>query len=133
MIEFLHTCQELVIGLTAIVWGLLTVVLTFCWDMLHNLHVGHPRLEGLLIGVALTWLMLRRDKHPVLRVLSAPLKLVLDILDLVWGQVVEVVSDASDAVWGCVTGTYGWCKAKVSGAANWVMNLLGKLKEKLTK
>ena len=133
MMEFLHTCQELVSGLTVIVWDLLTVVLTFCWDMLHNLHVGHPRLEGLLIGVALTWLMLRRDKHPALRVLSAPLKLVLDILDLAWDHVVEFATDAWTAVWGSITGTYGWCKAKLLAAGNLAMGLLKAVKEKLVK
>jgi hypothetical protein len=133
MMELLHACQELVIGLLTWAWGLVVLVSTFCWSMLHGLHVGSPRLEGLLVGVALTWLMLRRDKHPALRVLSAPLKLIIDVLDLAWDQVVEFVTDAWTAVWGWVTGTYGWCKAKLLAAGNLTMKLLSAVKEKLAK
>ena len=133
MTELLTTCQQLVVGLLAWAWGLVVLVSTFCWDLLSTLHVSSPRLEGLLVGIALSWLMLRRDKHPALRVLSAPLKLVLDILDLAWDQVVAVVTDAWTAVGGWVTGTYGWCKAKLLAAGNLTMGLLNTVKEKLAK
>jgi len=130
--ELLHTCKDLITGVAISVWNLVTLVLTFCWDTLYTLHMNHPRLEGVLVGVTLVWLMLRRDKHPALRVLSAPLKLVLDILDLAWDQVVEIVTDAWDAVHGWVTGGLGWCWAKLTGLYNWNMGLLGKVKEKLS-
>ena len=131
--ELLYTCLEFVVGVSTAVWSLSLMVLTFCWEVLQGLYTNHPHLAGLLIGVALTWLLLRRDKHPAIRILSAPLNLVLDILDLVWDQVVEVVTDTWGTVWGWFTGIYGWCKAKVSGTVNWILNLLGKVKEKLTK
>ena len=133
MIEILNTLQGFLTGLVTWAWGLVVLVSTFCWDLLYNLHMSSPRLEGLLVGVALTWLMLRRDKHPALRVLSSPLKLVLDILDLAWDQVVEVVTDGWEAVHGWVTGSLGWCKAKLAGLYNNVISALGKVKEKLAK
>jgi len=132
MMELLRACQELVVGLLTTTWGLVTLVLTFCGDVLLHLHTTAPRLEGLLVGVALVWMMQRRDKHAVLRVLSSPLKLVLDILDLAWDQGVEVVSDAWGTVYGWVTGTLGWCKAKLVSVYNTVMGLLGKIKDKLS-
>ena len=108
------------------------------------LHNDAPRLEGLLVGILLAWLMLRREKHPLLRVLSAPLKLVVDILDLAWDQVVEVVSDVWGTArswitgtwkwcWGKVTGTWKWCWGKVTSLYNWVMNGLKAVKDKLSK
>ena len=133
MIEILNTLQGFLTGLVTWAWGLVVLVSTFCWDLLYSLHMTSPRLEGLLVGVALTWLMLRRDKHPALRVLSSPLKLVLDILDLGWDQVVEVVTDGWEAVHGWVTGSWRWGKAKLVGLYNGVMSALGKVKEKLAK
>ena len=133
MMEILNTLQGFLTSLVTWAWGLVVLVSTFCWDLLYNLHMSSPRLEGLLVGVALTWLMLRRDKHPALRVLSSPLKLVLDILDLAWDQVVEVVTDGWEAVHGWVTGSLGWGKAKLAGLYAGVMSVLGKVKEKLAK
>ena len=99
--------EEVLLGLHEVavsLWGLVSGILGGAWDVLSAvamwagsvlwvLHTDYPRLEGLLVGILLAWLMLRRDRHPLLRVLSAPLKLVVDILDLAWDQVVEVVSD----------------------------------------
>ena len=133
MMEILNTLQGLLTGLVTWAWGLIVLVSTFCWDLLYNLHMTSPRLEGLLVGIALTWLMLRRDKHPALRVLSSPLKLVLDILDLAWDQVVEVLTDGWAAVHGWVVGSLSWCKTKLVGLYNGVMNVLRKVKEKLAK
>jgi hypothetical protein len=133
MMEILNTLQGFLTGLVTWAWGLVVLVSTFCWDLLYSLHMTSPRLEGLLVGVALTWLMLRRDKHPALRVLSSPLKLVLDILDLAWDQVVGVVTDGWEAVHGWVTCSLSWCKAKLVGLYNGVMSVLGKVKEKLVK
>jgi hypothetical protein len=76
--------------------------------------------------------MLRRDKHPALRVLSSPLKLVLDILDLAWNQVVEIVTDSWDAVYGWICGGWNWCWAKVIGLYNRGMGLLKKVKAMLS-
>jgi hypothetical protein len=92
----LELVTNLVGGLVNSAVGLSLTVLDFGLGVLTWLHVESPRLEGLLVGVALAWLMNRRDKHPLLRALSAPLKLVVDILDLAWDQVSEFARD----VWG---------------------------------
>ena len=106
MLELLQSLWNLVWGVVLSVWDLAWVLLDGVWDLLMVLHNDMPRLEGLAVGVGLAWVMMRRDKHPLLRALSAPLKLVLDILDLAWDQVVEVVSD----VWE--TGV-SWAKTAV--------------------
>ena len=110
--EILRTLWELIAGLTVLGWDLAVLLVSSAGHLLHHLHTDAPRLEGLLVGVLLAWLMVHRDKHPLLRALSAPLKLVLDILDLAWDQVVEVVSD----VWE--TGV-SWVKAAVAVPMGW--------------
>jgi len=132
MLELLQSCWNLVAGVSESLWGLVMTVLVFGGDVLLHLHTSAPRLEGLLIGVTLAWLLLRRDKHPLLRVLSAPLKLVLDILDLAWDQVVEVVGD----VWGTandwIRRSLGWVRDRARGVYDRGMSLLRGLKEKLS-
>ena len=95
------------------------------------LHTETPRLEGLLVGVLLSWVLLRRDRHPWLRVVSAPLKLVLDILDLAWDQGLEVVRDLWDVPARWVRLGLGWCADKVRAAYNWKMGLLRSLRDRL--
>ncbi len=112
MLELLQSLWNLVWGVVLSVWDLAWVLLDGVWDLLMVLHNDMPRLEGLVIGVGLAWVMMRREKHPLLRALSAPLKLVLDILDLAWDQVVEVGSD----VWE--TGV-SWTKTVVGVPVGW--------------
>ena len=133
MLELLQTLWSFVLGLLVLVWDLVVLVATLAGDSLLHLHVDAPRLEGLLVGVLLSWLLLRRDKHPLLRVLSAPLKLVVDVLDLAWDQVVEIVEDVWAVVVGWVGGVYDWCKAKVVGAWGSLMSGLGAMKARLSK
>ena len=133
MWEILLSSWELLVGLGLSVWSIVTLVTVWGWDVLYNLHVNAPRLEGLLIGIGLAWVMLRRDKHPLLRVLSAPLKLVVDILDLAWDQVVEVVGDLWDTVQSWVTGSLGWVKDKVVGVYDWVIGTLKSIRDRLKR
>jgi len=129
----LELVANLVGGLVNSAVGLSLTVLDFGLGVLTWLHVESPRLEGLLVGVALAWLMNRRDKHPLLRALSAPLKLVVDILDLAWDQVSEFVKD----VWGVAkdwaTRPPKWVWARCSEALNWVMSGLSSVRDKLRK
>ena len=113
--------------------GPVGIGLWLAWDVHYHLHVDAPRFEGLLIGVALAWLMLRRDKHPLLRVVSAPLKLVVDILDLAWDQVVQVGQDVWGTAWGWVTKAWNWTVSTLKKGYNWVLSGLGWLKEKLSR
>ena len=133
MLELLQTLWSFVLGLLVLGWDLVVLVVTLVGNSLLHLHVDAPRLEGLLVGVLLSWLLLRRDRHPLLRVLSAPLKLVVDVLDLAWDQVVEIVEDVWGVVVGWVGGVYGWCKAKVAGGWGWLMSGLGAMKARLSK
>ena len=133
MLELLKSLLDLAVGLLAAGWELVSSLSVLLWDVLVHLHNDAPRLEGLVVGVALAWLMLRRDRHPLLRVLSAPLKLVLDILDLAWDQIVEVVKDAWKVVNNWVRGLLGWCLNKVKGVGSWVMARLRSLKNLLSR
>ena len=133
MWEILISSWELLVGLGLSAWSIVTLVAVWGWDVLYNLHVNAPRLEGLLIGVSLAWVMLRRDKHPLLRVLSAPLKLVVDILDLAWDQVVEVIGDLWGTARGWISGSWGWLKAKVVGVYDSVMSVLKGLRDRLKR
>ena len=133
MLELLNIVLSFAWNLVVQVWGLLALVLVVCWDLLLHLHVEMPRLEGLLVGIALAWLVSRRDKHPLLRVLSSPMKLVIDILDLAWDQVVEVVSDLWQTVTGWVSGVWGWCLSRVRSGWQWVLGRLSGLRDRLRK
>jgi len=131
--EILLSCWTLLTGLLESTWSVIALVAVWGWEILYHLHVSAPRLEGLLVGITLAWLLLRREKHPLLRVLSAPLKLVLDILDLAWDQVVEVGGDLWGTASSWVGGIIGWCKTKVRWAYDKVMGTLRGLKDKLSK
>ena len=132
MLELVQSLWNLVWGVALSVWDLAWVLLNGALDLLLVLHNDAPRLEGLAVGVGLAWVMMRREKHPLLRALSAPLKLVLDVLDLAWDQVVEVASD----VWE--TGV-SWTKTAVgvpTGWArsgwNWALGGLRSLRDRLS-
>ncbi len=131
MIEILKECIALVVGLGVVVWDAANLVMTWLGSVLWHLHVEAPRLEGLLVGILLAWMMVRRDKHPVLRVLSAPLKLVLDILDLAWDQVVESVVDIKSVVLDWLGRALGLVKGKVVGAWHWMMSSLTRVRDRL--
>ena len=133
MLELLQTAGSFLWGLLVLLWDLSVLVTDFVVETAYYLHTAAPRLEGLLVGVLLSWLLLRRDKHPLLRVLSAPLKLVVDILDLAWDQVVEVVGDLWAVAVNWVRGVWDWCKSLVAGAWGWMMGGLRGLKAKLLK
>ena len=100
MMELLGICWKFVSDVALGLWGLVESSGLFAWDLLVALHVNHPRLEGLLVGVCLAWLLARRDRHPLLRALSAPLNLVISILDLAWDQVVEFCGDVKATLRG---------------------------------
>jgi hypothetical protein len=131
MLEILKSFLVLLTTLALSIWDVVYVMLTGLWEILLVLHTTAPRLEGLLVGITLAWLMARRDRHPLLRVLSAPLKLVVDILDLAWDQATEVISDLWDTAWGWVKGSLGWAWGKVVTAYEWALGKLVSLKDRL--
>lgn len=129
----LQSLWNLAVDTVGAVLALVWVLLANLWDLLLVLHMEAPRLEGLLVGVTLAWLMMRRDKHPILRALSAPLKLVLDILDLVWDQVVEVVKDVWDSAVGILEGALNQATSLVSSGVSWAMAKLVAVRDRLRK
>ena len=115
------------------VWNLVETVAVWVGSVLYHLHVDAPRLEGLLVGVFLTWVLLRRDRHPLLRVLSSPLKLIVDILDLAWDQVVEVVQDIKETCVNWALKTWGTIAGSLKNVWSAGLAKLQALKEKLSK
>lgn len=113
--------------------GLVGLVLGFVVDFAMLLHTDMPRLEGLIVGVVLAWVLARRDKHPLLRALSAPLKMVLDILDLLWDQCFEMAKDVWEAGAGFSKKTLGMLGGSLKKAWEAMMGGLGSLKSKLKK
>jgi len=113
MMELLGICWAFLVDTGLTLWGIVESVALFGWELLVALHVNHPRLEGLLVGVALAWLLARKDKHPLIRALSAPLNLVISILDLAWDHVVDV--------YNAVTITL---KSWVKRSRDWVVGLV---------
>ena len=133
MVEMLGDVWALALGLLGLCWSLVALVAGTGWDLLAHLHTEAPRLEGLLVGILLAWLMARRDRHPLLRVLSAPLKLVVDVLDLAWDQVTEVVGDLWGTAHSWVSGAVGWCRDRVLSVWNGMMGGLTSLRDKLRR
>ena len=133
MLEILNTILVFLGQLLLAGWDLLTALAALCSGVLYHLHADAPRLEGLLVGVVLAWVMLRRERHPLLRVLSAPLKLIVDILDLAWDSVVEVVGDLWSTALGWIQGALGWCWGRVTRAYELSMSALRSLRDKLLR
>ena len=133
MLDILNSCLTLVLGLASLVWGLISLVCVWVAEVLYYLHVSAPRLEGLLVGIALAWVLLRRDRHPVLRVLSAPLKLVIDILDLAWDHCVEAFSDCRDSAVSVYSISVGWVVALATTVYNWFASKIASMKQWLAK
>lgn len=105
--------QSLLGGAIQAVVNVGLAVLNLGFDALQWLHVEAPRLEGLLIGIGLAWLLRKESDSPFVRALSAPMKLVLDILDLVTDQAANFLKD----VWSVVKT---WSMIPV----NWVISKL---------
>ena len=124
---------NLLAGVFGSLWQLLSTVLCFASDILVWLHVEAPRLEGLLVGVLLAWLLSRRDSHPLLRVASAPLKLLIDILDLAWDQFTEICDDVLQTGKDWLQSGYGWLTGKFNAAYGGLISKLKSLKSKLKK
>ena len=133
MLQILAACWELLAGLLASAWGVISLLLGWLYAVLYHLHVDAPRLEGLLVGIALAWLLSRREKHPVIKVLSSPLKLVLDILDLLWDQVIEVVADVKGVALGWIGSGSGWVRQRISSLWGGTMSGLRRVRDRLLK
>jgi hypothetical protein len=133
MTGILQSLWGFIVSVLGLTWGLIDSAFDLVWGVLYHLHVDAPRLEGLLVGIGLAWLLTRRDRHPLLRALSAPLKLVIDILDLAWDQCAEVVKDVWSVAWGSVAGTLSWSRDRARDAYGFVVGSLSKIKNSLKR
>ena len=132
MEKIITMCWDLISNLIVSIWSLVCTVATWTGDVLYHLHVNMPRLEGLLVGILLAWLLSRSHKHPILRVLSSPLKLIVDILDLTWNQTIQVVSDLWRTASRPAVVALTWVKNKATNGYNWLLDLLKNTKNKLS-
>ena len=133
MTELLSDCLTLVLSLLASILDVVNSIIGFLVAAAIHLHIDAPRLEGFLIGVLLAWVLLRRDKHPLLRVLSAPLKLMVDILDLAWDQIVEVITDMWLTAVRRVRQPAVWCWDRATGLWSSMLMSLESIELKLRR
>ncbi len=125
--------KSLFVALLSSLWGILSGVVDFIFSTAHWLHVDAPRLEGLLVGVLLAWLLSRRERHPMLKVLSAPLRLVLEVLDLAWDHLVELLSDTKDTVIGVIQQGWGALVGRVKSVWSSMLGSLASLRDRLRR
>ena len=131
--KFVVLIWNLIVDLFYALWGIVSGLLEFALGTAHWLHVEAPRLEGLLVGVLLAWLLSRRDRHPILRVLSAPLRLVLEVLDLAWDHLVELLSDTKATVVGLIQQGWGALWGRVKRAWSSMLGGLASLRDRLQR
>jgi len=99
--------------------------------MLSALHFDYPRLEGLLVGVILAWVLSRRESHPMMKLASAPLKLILDILDLAWDKGVGSILSIFNSAKNKISNSVSWCFQKTKSGYNYIMKKLNLIKDDL--
>lgn len=133
MVELLNTCYQSLISGSEVLVGWIISLLSWGGDLIVHLDASYPRTAGLVLGVALTWLMLRRDKHPFIRAVSAPLKLVIDVLDLAWDHSIEFIGDTLGVVWKWCLGLWRGLGSWIKRGWSWCIGCLENAKAKLTK
>jgi hypothetical protein len=133
MTGLLETLFTFLLSAFTLVLDTASAVGALVWGVLYHLHVDAPRLEGLLVGVALAWLLVKREKHPILRAMSAPLKLVIDILDLVWDQCAEFVKDIWEVSYSWLSGIGKWGLGVVTITYKGMIKSLSKIRNSLKK
>ena len=131
MLNLIKEVFNFMVELGVSVWEFLVLVVMFAADVFMILHTEMPRLEGLLAGILLAWFMARRDKHPILKALGAPMKLVLDILDIAWDKGLAKAKGATSFCLSWAMKPFGFVWRKLKGAKNFLMKKLTELKDKL--
>ena len=127
----LKTLWDLISGVIDSVWGLFHTLFIFIFESLSWLHFEAPRLEGLIFGVLLAWLLSRRESHPIINILSAPLKISLDILDLLWDKGFDLIKlGFYKAKYYFMIPIY-WTLKKTGNSYSYIMKKLGIIKEDL--
>ena len=108
-------------------------VFVWVYSALMILHTDFPRIEGLLIGVVFAWFFVHREKSSVVRILAAPLKIVLDILDIIYDETVEAVSDFAATVLEKLVSVkqkiVNTAKSLYTGVVSWLTKIRDTLKK----
>jgi hypothetical protein len=126
MIDLLNSTWTLLAGLAGSVFGIIVLVGSWMGEMLLLLHNDHPRLEGLMVGILFAYFFHHRERNPWLRTLASPLKIIIDVLDIVWDETVEALSDLLGDVWGKILVPVNWVKGKIG----WIWaTAIGKLED----
>lgn len=127
----------LLAGVLASISDLFVTLFAWLFNVLLILHVEMPRVEGLLVGVLLAWFFVHREKNPIIRALAAPLKIVLDILDIIWDETIEAVVDLWSSARSYVGIATGWVvdtsKTMLRKLTGFLKNLKDKVVDKVTK
>ena len=113
--ELLQELLNLIIGVGATLWDFVVLLSVFALDMVKALH-ANPFLEGLTIGLVSAWALDNRDKNKVTLILSTPLKLVLDVLNYMGGQLERL----SKGGLSMVKKPFAW----LSGGGKWLYQSL---------
>tara|TARA_Y100001970_G_C14152969_1_gene813797 strand:- start:168 stop:587 length:420 start_codon:yes stop_codon:yes gene_type:complete len=131
MSSLIDSTWQLVSGIIENVVSVGTMLFTWLFDVLLILHNDMPRVEGLLVGVIFAWFFVHRDKNPFVRALAAPLKIILDILDIIWDETLEAIADlysvAKEKTISIVVGL----KNKATGLVTGITDRLSKIKDAL--
>ena len=90
-------------------------------------------VRRLLVGILLAWFFVHRDKNPVMRALAAPLKIVLDILDIIWDETIEAGLDLLGSLKSKLVALVTWKKETAKGLLTKVTGFLRSLKDRLLK
>ena len=120
-------------GVITSIGDVFVTLFAWLWSVLLILHTEMPRLEGLLVGILLAWFFVHRDKNPVMRALAAPLKIVLDILDIIWDETIEAGLDLLGSLKSKLVALVTWKKETAKGLLTKVTGFLRSLKDRLLK
>ena len=133
MVELIKTVFNFGLELLLSAINIIFLAISSVADILVILHTEMPRLEGLLVGLALAWLMANRDRNRFLKILSSPFKLVLDILVLAFDQLKEVISDSISISKSFAQGCANKVRSLASNSWGKMMSFLNGVKSKLSK
>ena len=133
MLEMVKTLLGLGADLIATAVGIILSIMSASFELLVVLHNDMPRVEGMLVGLGIYWVMLNRDKYKALKIISSPVKLLADIIKLAFDQSKEAVLD----IFGVVRKSFALAKRKsfgmAKGAWDGLISMLKSLRDKLSK
>lgn len=131
--ELIGGTFALVWGLLLSVWSIVTQVVAWLTSVGVILHTDFPRLEGLLVGILFAYFYHHRDKNPWVRTLASPLKIIIDILDIVWDETLEMLVDLAGDVKEKGTVPVNWVKEVLRKSWSGAMGYLQRIKDRLEK